>query len=122
LPVFRRWPTLTFCFICLFVVRAISYSQSDLAQQAGALMEAGRFHEAEALWRELAKGQPRNASAHASLGLAMARQGEFSEAAAEYRMALALHPNQPEISFDLGLAEFKLGARLSKAEFVQESA
>lgn len=95
--------------LCLCFTTSISYSQSDLAQQAKALMEKGQFHEAEALWREVAENQPRNASAHANLGLTLSRQGELLAAAVEYRKALALQPNQPEISLDLGLAEFRQG-------------
>ena len=107
-------PVLRHCAVVLFLLylcltTPFGYSQSDLAQQAKALMEQGQFHEAEALWREVAKNQPRNASAHANLGLTLSRQGELSAAAVEYRKALALQPNQPEISLDLGLAEFKQG-------------
>lgn len=85
------------------------YAQSDIARQAGTLMQEGRFHEAEALWRELAESEPRNASAHANLGLALARQGQLAAAAVEYRKSLAIRPNQPALSLDLGLAEFKQG-------------
>ena len=38
-----------------------------------------------------------------------AREGELSAAVVEYRKALVLQPNQPAISLDLGLAEFKQG-------------
>ena len=95
--------------IVLCLAPGLGYSQSDIAQQAGTLMEEGRFHEAEGLWRELTESNPRNASAHANLGLALARQGQLPSAAVEYRKSLAIQPNQPAISFDLGLAEFKQG-------------
>lgn len=95
--------------ICFCFAAARGYSQSDIAQRAGRLMQEGRFHEAEGLWRKLAESEPRNASAHANLGLTLARQEQLAAAAVEYRKALAIQPNQPALSFDLGLAEFKQG-------------
>jgi tetratricopeptide (TPR) repeat protein len=95
--------------ICFCFAPALGYSQNDIARQAETLMQAGRFHEAEDLWRKLTESEPRNASAHANLGLALARQEQLAAAAVEYRKALAIQPNQPTLSFDLGLAEFKQG-------------
>jgi len=37
------------------------------------------------------------------------RQGQLEPATVEYRKSLALNPRQPEVAFNLGLAEFKQG-------------
>src|SRR6478672_8536776 len=79
-----RWHRAEALFlIVLCLATGLGYSQSDIAQQAGTLMEEGRFHEAEGLWRKLTESKPRNASAHANLGLALARQGQLPSAAVE---------------------------------------
>jgi Flp pilus assembly protein TadD len=46
---------------------------------------------------------------HSSLGVALAQQGKLEPATTEYRKSLALKPHQPDVSFNLGIAEFKQG-------------
>ena len=78
-------------------------------QQAIALTQASRFPEAEVAWKILAQAQPRNPAVHAALAHVLAQQNFLDQAAAEYRKSLSLNPHQPEISLNLGLAEFKQG-------------
>src|SRR6202042_3057615 len=85
------------------------HGQDDLALQASELMRTGRFHDAELLWRQLEQRYPENASVHSNLGVALAQQGQLKPAVTEYRKSLALKPHQPDVSFDLGIAEFKQG-------------
>lgn len=81
------------------------YGQNDVAGQASELMRAGRFHDAELLWRQLEHRYPENASVHSNLGIALAQQGELRQAADEYRKSLTLKPDQSDVAFNLGLAE-----------------
>src|ERR1700735_4275672 len=85
------------------------HGQNDLALQASELMRTGKFHDAELLWRQLEQRYPENASVHSNLGVALAQQGQLKPAVTEYRKSLALKPHQPDVSFDLGIAEFKQG-------------
>jgi Flp pilus assembly protein TadD len=85
------------------------HGQIELGAQASELMKAGKFHDAEQILRRVEAEDPKNPSAHNSLGFALGQQGEFSLAAAEYRKSLALDPNQPDVAFALGVTEFKQG-------------
>jgi Flp pilus assembly protein TadD len=85
------------------------YAQNDLALQASDLMRAGKFHDAELLWRQLEQRYPRNPMILSNLGVALAQQGKLEQAAIEYRKSLALKADQPDVTFDLGIAEFKQG-------------
>jgi tetratricopeptide (TPR) repeat protein len=84
-------------------------SQADTARQAIQLMQAGKFHDAELLWRQVVQADPKSAAAHANLGVTLSALDDISQAAAQYRKSLQLEPNQPGVSFDLGVAEFRQG-------------
>jgi tetratricopeptide (TPR) repeat protein len=101
-------------FLCaIFFCSLTLHAQENTPQHALQLMQAGRFHDAEIIWRALAARvsphDPSAAAIHANLGLALAEQGELGAAAAEYRKSLSVRPHQPEVSLDLALAEFKQG-------------
>src|ERR1700722_13445494 len=85
------------------------YGQNDLAGQASDLMRAGKFHDAELLWRQLEQQHPKDALIHGNLGVALAQQGKLEPATVEYRRSLALKPDQPDVTSNLGIAEFKQG-------------
>jgi len=78
-------------------------------QQAIALSNAARYPEAEAAWKKLARAQPKNPAIHAALAFTLAQQNLLEAAVTEYRKSLALDPHQPDVSLNLGLAEFKQG-------------
>ena len=86
-----------------------SQTQQPELQQAIALTEAARFPEAEVAWKRLAQSQPRNPAVHAALAHVLAQQNLLDQAVVEYRKSLALNPHQPDVSLNLGLAEFKQG-------------
>jgi Flp pilus assembly protein TadD len=46
-------------------------------------MRAGKFHDAELLWRQLAQQHPKDASIHGNLGVALAQQGKLEPATIE---------------------------------------
>jgi tetratricopeptide (TPR) repeat protein len=84
-------------------------AQNDLPSRATELMRAGKFHDAELLWRQLEQQYPKDAGIHGNLGVALAQQGKLEPAAAEYHKSLAIKPDQPDVSYNLGVAEFKQG-------------
>jgi Flp pilus assembly protein TadD len=68
------------------------HGQDGLARQAVELMQAGRFHEAEILWRQLQVRSPNYPAIHNNLGVTLAQARAFEAAAAEYRKSLSLSP------------------------------
>jgi len=77
--------------IFLFLVWAIPLQgQNDLVLRASDLMRAGKFHDAELLWRQLTQQHPKDAVAYGNLGVALAQQGKLEQAATEYRKSLTL--------------------------------
>lgn len=67
------------------------------------------FRDDEALWLDTVAKVPRNARAHANLGVAFADRGRDAEALAKYRDALAIDPTLREAHFRLGNALARLG-------------
>jgi tetratricopeptide (TPR) repeat protein len=86
-----------------------AWGQEQLAERAADLFKAGQYHDAELVWRQLESRDPRNASIHANLGVALSQQGDLPAAVAEYRRSLVLSPQQADVSYNLGVAEFKQG-------------
>ena len=64
-----------------------------LSQQGAAAMRAGRYAEAERVYRELVKAQPDQPGWSANLGLALHSQGKFREAAVALERSLKLKPS-----------------------------
>jgi predicted Zn-dependent protease len=68
----------------------LGFLSQDPSQQAAAAMQAGRFAEAEKIYRALVKQQPSFAPWHANLGLALHSQKRYVEAIAPLERALKL--------------------------------
>jgi tetratricopeptide (TPR) repeat protein len=79
----------------------------DARQKALTLESQGQNSEAEHLWQDIVKNDPKNAEALAHIGLLEARQQHFDQATTYYRQALALDPFFPGVQMNLGLALFK---------------
>lgn len=92
---------------CLGQTQPAAANPSDLAYS---MEQQGKYPEAEAAWREVAKAHPSNAEAYAHLGLLEARQERYSQAVPLYRKALALNPSLPGLRLNMGLSLFKSGA------------
>ncbi|MEO6981978.1 MAG: tetratricopeptide repeat protein, partial [Edaphobacter sp.] len=93
----------------LAIAQRPANAQQDAFRRAVELSQAGKPHDAELAWRQLALSHPQNTEVHLGLGAALAQQDNLAGAAREYRKALALNPNLRGVSFNLGLAEFKQG-------------
>ncbi len=79
------------------------------ARKALTLEQQTRYPEALAAWQLVVQAEPRNALAHAHLGLMEARREQYAEAVREYRKAKSLNPAIPQLDLNLGLALFKSG-------------
>jgi Flp pilus assembly protein TadD len=95
--------------VLLAISQTPIHAQQDDVKRAAELSQAGKPHDAELIWRQLAHTHPTNADVHVGLGVSLAQQGKLQEAASEYRRALKLNPHLRGVSFNLGLAEFKQG-------------
>jgi protein O-GlcNAc transferase len=67
-------------------------SIDELFRQGNAAQAAGRFAEAEQIFRAVLRRDSRDAAAYYNLGNALRDQGKLEEAIAQYRQAIALDP------------------------------
>jgi tetratricopeptide (TPR) repeat protein len=104
------------CFAALIACGSFaSVAQApNVRDNAYMLEQQGKYEEAEAAWRAIAKTNLANAEAYAHLGFLEARQEHYKEAIPQYRKALTLDPAMPGLRLNLGLALFK-GGELKEA-------
>ncbi|MBF0271297.1 MAG: tetratricopeptide repeat protein [Magnetococcales bacterium] len=72
-------------------------------QKALELHQAGRLQEAESLYRQILRDQPRHQDAHNLLGFLLHQRGERDEAIVSIQKAIALDPGQPLFHNNLGI-------------------
>jgi tetratricopeptide (TPR) repeat protein len=83
-----------------------------------AAQQAGRFDEAVRNYRAILRDYPNIAEMHSNLGAALAGEGLYAEAIAEYKRALRLKPNA-QVRLNLALAYYKTGDFATAAETLQ---
>jgi predicted Zn-dependent protease len=93
-------------WFALFAV-TLTITGQDVSRQAAEAMRAGRYTEAEQLYRQLIKVSPKEPGWHANLGLALHSQGKYREAAEALERSLKLKPS-PGLSAVLGVDYLKL--------------
>jgi predicted O-linked N-acetylglucosamine transferase (SPINDLY family) len=71
-------------------------------EKAMARQQAGKLHEAEALYRQILAQNPRLAEVHNNLGNALKAMGRIDEAGQSYRHALSIRRDIPQIHNNLG--------------------
>ncbi|HET6962450.1 MAG TPA: tetratricopeptide repeat protein, partial [Terriglobia bacterium] len=71
---------------------ACTAASSDF-DEARRQQEAGRYVEAEKLYRAVLKVQPKSVPALTNLGVVLARQGKYGEAVTAYKKVLRLDPD-----------------------------
>src|ERR1700687_612250 len=86
---------------------ALAIAQAPSPVEALALEQQGNLEEAARVWQSVTERNPRDMGAFASLGVVLAKQQKYAEAAVVYKRALALNHKLPGIQLNLGLAEFK---------------
>ncbi len=67
-------------------------SQGQLFQRGNQLYNSGKFSEALASYRRALEIDPKKASAHCNIGVALRKLGRSEEAIASYRRALEIDP------------------------------
>ncbi|MEO0374928.1 MAG: tetratricopeptide repeat protein [Cyanobacteria bacterium P01_A01_bin.17] len=77
-------------------------------RKARSAFQAGRYAEAEGLWRKVVDQQPNSAEAFYELGFSLHLQEEIGAAIASYQKALSLDPNYDTPYINLGLAFIEL--------------
>lgn len=82
-------------------------SPQDLLQQAVTAQQAGNFDQAVRNYRLILKQYPSIPEIRSNLGAALAGQGRYTEAIAEYKQALRLKPD-PQVRLNLALAYYKV--------------
>lgn len=95
------------------VCAAVALAQTPEAPQqilknAVEAQQAGRLDEAIRGYNVLLENYPQIALIHSNLGTALAAQGRYTDAIAQYEQALKLQPN-PQVRLNLALAYYKLG-------------
>src|SRR5690349_1923232 len=78
-------------------------------EDAERALAAGRYEEAEKLYRDLARRMPGVAEVHAKLGVALFQEGKYAEAVPELRRALALKPALPNLDALLAMSLSETG-------------
>ena len=74
-----------------------------------ALVEQGRYQEAEKAFRQAIRFKPKNADAHNNLGVTLNRQRRYQEAEKALRQALKLNPKDANAHSNLGIALWEQG-------------
>lgn len=90
-------------------------------EKAQAALRSHQNIVAEAEFREILRLDPKNASAHANLGLIAFDERDFAEAAEEFRTALDLQPNLWNAKAYLGMSELRRGHRDSARRLLEDS-
>jgi tetratricopeptide (TPR) repeat protein len=103
-----NWTTFL-AVVALIVLPMTALAQGANPAQAVALEQQGKLVEAREAWQAVTRANPRDGAALASLGVVLAKEQKYPEAAVAYRRALALNPKLPGLQLNLGLAEFKQG-------------
>ncbi len=79
-----------------------SRAASELLQDAYRAQQAGQLGPAEAIYRRLLEGEPRNAAAYHGLGLVLRDLGRYDAAVAALQRAVELNPSGPNAWYNLG--------------------
>jgi tetratricopeptide (TPR) repeat protein len=87
---------------------AFAQSPQDLMKEAVAAQQAGDFEQAIHNYRALLEKYPNIAEIRSNLGAALAGEGRYADAIAEYQRALRIKPD-PQVVLNLGLAYYKTG-------------
>jgi len=93
--------------VLIILAFAALISAQDLSSQAAQAMRAGRFSDAERIYRQLIQQNPKETGWHGNLGLSLHSQGRFREATEALERSLKLKPS-PGLAVVLGIDYLKL--------------
>ncbi len=96
-------------FLCVGCLDAQSSSNpQELLKEAMEAQQSGNFDGAVRNYRLILEKYPNIPEIRSNLGAALAAEGNYSEAIAEYKQALVLKPD-PQVQLNLALAHYKSG-------------
>jgi predicted Zn-dependent protease len=78
-------------------------------EDAERALAAGRYEDAETLYRDLARRMPAVAEVHAKLGVTLFQEAKYADAVPELRRALALKPALPNLDALLAMSLSEIG-------------
>ncbi|MBM0741865.1 glycosyltransferase family protein [Phormidium sp. CLA17] len=95
-----------------FPLNPSSVNAAEVFNRAIAHHQAGKFVEAEQLYRQILQQQPQNADALAMMGVICCQRGNLEQGIALYRQVLTIRPEHRQARENLNLALWKQGKRL----------
>ncbi|MEI2422828.1 tetratricopeptide repeat protein, partial [Arthrospira platensis SPKY2] len=104
--IYRRFalPILLSLSLTLLPSGLAAQTVDEWFERGNAAWAAGRYREAEEIWRRVLQIEPNNSWAYVGLGIALYHQGKLPEAMDAYRRAIALDPNYAAAYYNLGIA------------------
>jgi tetratricopeptide (TPR) repeat protein len=93
----------------------------SLIEQGNRAEDAGKLHEALALYREAVKLAPQSARAHLNLGIALAALGDEAGAVAGYERALALDAANPFAAYNFGKLRYERGRHADAERLLRQA-
>ena len=93
----------------------------DLIAQGNRAEDAGKLHEACALYREAVKVAPQSARAHLNLGIALAALGDQAGAVAAYEQALKLDAANPFAAYNFGKLRYERGRHADAERLLRQA-
>src|SRR5215469_3520035 len=91
----------------LYPTRSAGQSADSLYNDAGKAYQSGDVKRAIELYEQLVRMAPNSVQARTNLGVALAHEGRYSDAIAQYRDALKQDPESGPILLNLALAWYK---------------
>ena len=93
----------------------------DLIAQGNRAEDAGKLHEACALYREAVKVAPQSARAQLNLGIALAALGDEGGAVAAYEQALKLDAANPFAAYNFGKLRYERGQHADAERLLRQA-
>ncbi len=93
----------------------------DLIAQGNRAEDAGKLHEACALYREAVKVAPQSARAQLNLGIALAALGDEAGAVAAYEQALKLDAANPFAAYNFGKLRYERGQHADAERLLRQA-
>ncbi len=101
--------------------RSVNAQVDQLVQAAGLASRAGRWQEAEGLWRQVRAIAPQHPQALYSLGIHALQRGDTQEAVALLQAAHQAAPRDPMILLSLGMVQRERGDSAAEGEAIAAS-
>jgi len=105
------------CVSCLYA--QAPFNPQEILKEAMDAQEAGNYNQAVRDYRLILQKYPKIPEIRSNLGAALAAEGNYADAIAEYKQALALKPNA-QVQLNLALAYYKSGDLNSAVDILKK--